>query len=70
MRVITIVCHPDGDVWWADARALPGFYATAPTLVELREEVRRGVEFALDGESVALTFVDENGSPLDRFSVL
>lgn len=38
--------HEDG-IWWADSEDVPGYYACAATLEELRELVREGMKFHL-----------------------
>ena len=46
-------------VWWADSDSLPGFYATAPTLTELKRVCREvaASEYEVDPAELAFDLV-------------
>lgn len=45
---VRMVFHFEDGSWWADSEDVPGYYAGAGTLKELRERVREGLEFHLE----------------------
>lgn len=55
MRQVRIAYHPDNGIWWADSPDMPGFYAVADTLEDVRKEATDGISIALDREAFCLT---------------
>lgn len=50
METVTVVYHYEDGTWWAEAPAVPGFVAGAPTFDEMRALTHDGVAFALEEE--------------------
>ncbi len=51
---LTVVVHEEGPGYWSEVRELPGCFASARTLEELREALEEAVAFCVEDGPVEL----------------
>lgn len=63
---VKVVYHQESDgAWWAESDDAPGFYAAAPSLPVLRDEVRAGLQFHFGADDeIDLRESRPNGDPV------
>lgn len=65
MRKVIVSYHHEGDSWWAESADVPGFTAAGSSLRDVRDLVREGLDFYLEGEPVRLLERTDSGVALN-----
>lgn len=65
MRKVFVSYHQEDGSWWADSPDIAGFTAVGSSLAEVREIVRDGMDFYLEGEPARVIERTEAGVALN-----